>query len=108
MSEKKIETLFPNLVAAELISARSKNAPFNSAHEAYSIILEEIDEFWDEVKKKRAERDRTTMLLELIQIAAMAQRAAEDLGFVVQCTERRLRRSKPLAISSNNDERETP
>jgi hypothetical protein len=46
-------------------------------HEAYAVILEELDEFWDEVRKK--EHCPEKMLRELIQIAAMAQRAAEDL-----------------------------
>ena len=30
---------------------------FNSAHEAYGVLAEEVDEFWDEVKMKRSERD---------------------------------------------------
>lgn len=56
------------------------HAPLNSAHEAYSVILEEVCEFWDWVCRKREERDPNEMLKELVQIGAMAQRAAEDLG----------------------------
>jgi hypothetical protein len=43
------------------------------------VILEELDEFWEEVRKKRSQRDPLRMLGELVQIAAMAQRCAEDV-----------------------------
>lgn len=66
-------------VAAELARARDKHAPLNSAHEAYAVILEELDEFKAEVWKKTAARDRAMMRAELIQLAAMAVRAVEDL-----------------------------
>lgn len=56
--------------------------PLNSSHEAYAVILEELDEFWAEVCKRRENRDRVAMLKELIQIGAMAQRAAEDIGLL--------------------------
>lgn len=52
------------------------NGPYD-AHHAYSIILEELDEFWDEVRKKQ--HDRPAMRVELLHIAAMAQRAATEL-----------------------------
>lgn len=66
-------------VAVELARARSHHAPLNSAHEAYAVILEELDEFKAEVWKKTRERDKTAMRAELIQLAAMAIRAVEDL-----------------------------
>jgi hypothetical protein len=66
-------------VRQELARARGKHAPLNSAHEAYAVILEELDEFKAEVWKKTRERDRAHMREELIQIAAMAIRAVEDL-----------------------------
>jgi len=37
-------------VVAELESAESKFAPFNSSHEGYAVLLEEVDELWDVVK----------------------------------------------------------
>jgi len=73
---------FSVLVQNELQRARKMNAPMHSAHEAYSVILEELDEFWEEVRKKRKDRDPKKMGDELIQIAAMVQRAAEDLGLL--------------------------
>lgn len=65
-------------VDAELTRAQEKFLPMHSAHEAYGVLLEELDEFWDEVKMKV--QDRAAMRRELIQVAAMAVRAIEDLG----------------------------
>ena len=73
------ESRFAAFVREELANARCGNKPMNSAHEAYAVILEELDEFWEEVRKKRIDRDPVKMLNELVQIAAMCQRAAEDL-----------------------------
>lgn len=66
-------------VRCEIERARGKHKPINSAHEGYAVILEELDEFWEEVKKKRELRDTLAMYGELVQIAAMAQRTAEDV-----------------------------
>lgn len=49
--------------------------PLKTTHEAYAVILEELDEFWDEVKGKQS----ATMHFELIQVAAMAIRTIYDL-----------------------------
>ena len=70
---------FPLHVRCEIERARTKHKPINSAHEGYAVILEELDEFWDEVKKKREMRDKRRMYDELVQIAAMAQRTADDV-----------------------------
>ena len=67
-------------VSDELQRARNGHLSLHSAHEAYAVILEEVDELWDEVKKKRKNRDIDAMRNELIQIAAMAVRAVVDLG----------------------------
>ena len=56
----------------EIASARRKHLAFHSQHEAYAVILEELDEFWECVK---ADRDGTR---ELIQVAAMAIAAARE------------------------------
>lgn len=37
-------------VVEELERAEAKFAPFNSSHEGYAVILEELDELWDVVK----------------------------------------------------------
>jgi NTP pyrophosphatase (non-canonical NTP hydrolase) len=55
------------------------HGPINSIHEGYSVILEELDEVWEEVKKKTKERDMNNLFKELIQVSAMAQKMAEDV-----------------------------
>ncbi len=74
---------FAKMVEDELIRARGAHKPLSSSHEAFAVIKEELDEFWEQVRLKRADRDRPAMLKELIQIGAMAQRAAEDLGLLL-------------------------
>ena len=59
----------------ELARARLKFPNFNSAHEGYAVLLEEVDELWAEIK---ANGDQTDMRDEAIQIAAMAVRFIED------------------------------
>lgn len=76
-------TPFLHQVALELMRARSKHdTPINSPHEGYSVILEEVDEFWAMVKMQTKDRDPAEMLTELIHIAAMAERCAEDCGLI--------------------------
>jgi hypothetical protein len=65
-------------VAAELESAVRRYGPMTSPHEAYAVILEEVEEYWAEVMKKPAIRDKQLMRKELVQIAAMACRAVMD------------------------------
>ena len=67
---------FFEAVAEELERAQAQHAPMNSSHEAYAVILEELDEYWEEVRKRRSERRPAAMWVELVQIAAMAARAA--------------------------------
>lgn len=66
-------------VMAEVKRAQTLHAPLNSAHEAYAVLLEEVEEFWDEVRKRKAERNPKDIVNELTQIAAMACRTAVDL-----------------------------
>lgn len=70
---------FEELQRREIEFARSGHKPINSVHEGYAVILEELDEFWEEVRKKRCDRSKARMVEELVQIAAMAQRTAEDV-----------------------------
>lgn len=69
--------LFTDEVEYELASARSKHpTPMHSAHEGFAILLEEVDEVKQEVFHGKS---RQLLREELIQVAAMAQRMAEDL-----------------------------
>lgn len=62
----------------ELIKAQAGHLPMNSLHESYAVILEELDEAWDEIKLKAAKQNRENIRKELIQVAAMAWRSCID------------------------------
>jgi hypothetical protein len=64
-------------VGREVERAAKKFAPFNSPHEGWAVIKEELDELWEHVRDDtgRSQQART----EAIQIAAMAVRYAADL-----------------------------
>jgi hypothetical protein len=69
-------------VLNEVIRATIMYLPLNSPHEAHSVIEEEFEEFWDEVKAYNLRKGRDTrprMREELIQLAAMAIRAITDV-----------------------------
>ena len=66
-------------VRSEVIRAEQIHGPFNSLHEGYAVILEELDELWDEVKKKGHIRDEELIREEAIQVAAMAIRFITNL-----------------------------
>lgn len=68
-------------VARELKGANAAHPPMNSLHESYAVILEEVDELWEHVRKKTSERNPLLIRKELIQIAAMAVRTIIDGGF---------------------------
>lgn len=53
--------------------------PFHSAHEGYAILLEEMDELWDEVKKHRSPENYQRMMDEAVQVGAMALRFIVDM-----------------------------
>ena len=82
---------FAKIVRAELIRARQKfvatdlGYKHGKPHYFYAVILEELDEFWELVRADAVEKDldgKVKMLKELVQIGAMAQRAAEDMGLI--------------------------
>ena len=64
----------------EYVKATEIYGPFSSYHEGYAIILEELEELWDEIKKKPEERNSVRIKREAIQTAAMC------LRFIVDCT----------------------
>ncbi|WP_407312093.1 hypothetical protein [Desulfosporosinus sp. SB140] len=66
-SNKVIATLvFEELKRANKLYGTS----FVSPHEGYAVILEELDEIFEEIKKKSPDKDR--MMEEAIQVGAMA------------------------------------
>ena len=50
---------------------------FNSPHEGYAVMLEEMDELFDEIRKKRPDKDRMRDVA--IQIGAMAIKFIQSL-----------------------------
>lgn len=76
-------------VLLEVVKAERKHPPMASAHEGYSVILEELDELWDEVKKQNSDRSYRRMRKEATQIAAMAIRFMRDVAtFELEMKER--------------------
>lgn len=71
--------IFSKDVRRELDRARKKHKNLNSLHEGFGVLLEEVDEFWNEVKKQPKNRNKQRTYHELSQIAAVTQRIAEDL-----------------------------
>ena len=65
-----------DVVKEEYESATAKFRPFNSAHEGYAVIKEEIDELWDAIKGNML---NSAQRAEAIQVAAMAIRFVFDI-----------------------------
>lgn len=72
------------LVRAEVLrSIRDAGFPlFNSSHEGYAVILEEMDELWDAIKRGKPPWAPTDsdQKGEAIQVAAMAIKLTLGLG----------------------------
>lgn len=66
-------------VCKEVQSATGNWPAFNSAHEGYAVLKEEVDELWDHVKTNQKRRDLPAMYKEAIQVAAMAMRFASEV-----------------------------
>jgi len=63
----------------EVTRATALWPPFNSAHEGFAVLKEEVDELWDHVKTNQKKRNIEDMRKEAIQVAAMAVRFANDI-----------------------------
>lgn len=95
LSEKDMEVdlvpgyLFPKdiygwaLEKAYLEVARAKSKykdNFNSTHEGFAVLKEEVDEMWDDIKKDRLPES----IAEAVQVAAMAIRYIAEMGIKKQ------------------------
>lgn len=91
----KVDIWAASFVADEImegyLKARQKHAPMHSPHEGYAVILEELDEVWEEVKRwnprsaytaaldqGKYEENLKRMRKEALHVAAMA------LAFVLE------------------------
>lgn len=63
-------------VLVELAKAAERFPAFNSPHEGWAVIREELEELWEHV---RSNTGRYSARSEAIQVAAMALRYAADL-----------------------------
>jgi NTP pyrophosphatase (non-canonical NTP hydrolase) len=61
-------------VLAEVQQARDNWPGFNSAHEGFAVLLEEVDELKSHVWTNQKRRDLPAMRKEAMQVAAMALR----------------------------------
>ncbi len=71
-------------VIKEVELAERKFASYNSSHEGYSIIAEELDELWDEVKKhshdyKKEYHEAKQIACTAIRYMKMCQRFDDEL-----------------------------
>ena len=66
-------------IHCEIERARVHSDKFANMHDAYAVILEELDEVWDITRQKKRDRDPVALRKELIQVAAMAVKAIESM-----------------------------
>lgn len=78
MADEKLTTLLLE-VATELKAAIDRYEPMTNNHEGYAVILEELDELWDEIKAHKSFERTNEMRKEAKQVAAMAIRFMYDL-----------------------------
>lgn len=66
-------------IKAEYTKAVARFAAFNTAHEGYAVLLEEVDELKAHVWMKQGMRLTHEMRREAVQVAAMALRFITDI-----------------------------
>lgn len=67
---------FRERVVDEACKAYQTHGGIRSLHEGYGVLIEEVAEFFDEVRKKTP--DKMRLVEELAQIAATCERIAND------------------------------
>lgn len=77
--EAGLDKEFTDEIHEEAWKAVMDHGNFNSDHEAFAVLLEEIDEIKEWVWKKRKNRDRAAMRKELVQISAVCWKWASQL-----------------------------
>lgn len=80
MVKDELLNAIQRLIKTEMIKASEKFASFNTAHEGYAILLEEVDELWAAIKLKQSDVNRDTHIThEALHVAAMALRFLYDI-----------------------------
>jgi hypothetical protein len=70
-------------INSEVERAKRHGEKFASLHEAYAVILKELDEVWEITRQKRRDRSVLDLRKEFIQIGAMAVKALESIDHFV-------------------------
>lgn len=70
-------------ITDEAERAMTKFAMFNSPHEGYAVLLEELDEMWDDIKANRVPES----VEEAVQVGAMALRYIADVRMLTELRE---------------------
>lgn len=63
-------------IKAEVYAMVREHGDFRSLHEGYAVILEELEELWDEVKMPAERRDLSRLRSEALDVAASAVKFA--------------------------------
>lgn len=74
-----MKTVFRQLVEKVMKANRLRHGRIASPHEGLALILEEVHELQDEVFHRKGKGDPFRMLNELVEIAALCERMAEDV-----------------------------
>jgi len=69
------------LAAYEAIKVQEKyKRGFASQHEFYGVLMEEVEELWDEIKKKETQYNRKHQVKEATQIIAVCMRFINQIN----------------------------
>jgi GTP1/Obg family GTP-binding protein len=88
-------------ITEELQKAMKKFPSIKSVHEGYAVLLEEVDEAWDAIKKNDIVHTRK----EMIQVAAMAIRFIHDVTMTKDDVIALQRHMNEVGISPTDEER---
>lgn len=80
LEEKHRSIKAVEIIVAEYLDAISKFDRFNSAHEGYAVLLEEMDELKAEIWKNQNYRAAGALVREAKQVGAMAVRFLVDIA----------------------------
>jgi len=81
VNEGSIETI-DHAVWTEFRQASERFPKFNSPHEGFSVLKEEVDELWEAVKLNNKNPARAGLMQkEAVQVAAMAIRFLHDVSY---------------------------
>lgn len=77
MDRARALTIALQEVKSEALRTSNQQPVFNSVHEGYAVLLEELDELWVEIKRK--EVDLAKVRTEGIHVGVMVARLVSEL-----------------------------